>query len=276
MVGQDAVRESVQLPLGEAVEAPRALGHQLLSERHVAHERARLAQRDLRAELKLECLAHVMEDRRGQEEVGVEPRMERAGLEGERGHRHGVLEEAAEVGVVSRARARRAAELVAKAGVAEERVEQRAQVGVVDLPPEVLEEAVELLDVAVGDRQELRRVRHLLRCALDRFQLDLELVAEALHATADRHEIASLELARQEIGVAERAAGDRAGAVAQLDRQVRRAVLGGQAVLASAREHPLDLTARSQLRNGHVPIVIAGSDVGYGEVDDRCDLARAS
>src|SRR5262245_39058792 len=111
VVAKDAVRESVQLRLREARESPRALRHELLAERHVPDERARLAQRNLGAELELERLAYVVEDRGGQQEVGVEPRVQRAGLERERRDRHGVLQQAAEVGVVAPARARRAPEL---------------------------------------------------------------------------------------------------------------------------------------------------------------------
>ena len=127
-------------------------------ERQVADQRARLAERDLGAELELADLADVVQDRRAQQQVGVEPRVEGAGLERERGHGDGVLEQAAEIGVVAAARAGRAAQLGAEALVAQEGVEQRAQVGVVDLAREVLEEAVELLEVAVGDGQELGRV----------------------------------------------------------------------------------------------------------------------
>ena len=66
-----------------------------------------------------------------------------------------VLDQPAEVGVMARAGAGRAPEIGAERVVAEEAVEQGAQVRVVDLAAEVLEEAVELLQVAVGDRQEL-------------------------------------------------------------------------------------------------------------------------
>jgi hypothetical protein len=276
VVGEDAVGESMQLGFREAVQAPRALRDQLLPERDVADQRARLAQRDLRPQLELERLAGVVEDRGREEQVGVEPRMERARLERQRGHGHRVLEEPAEVCVVPGARARGAPEVLAERRVSEERVEQRAQVGVVDLTGKMLEEAVELLHVAVGDRQELGRVRHGLGRAPDRFELDLKLVPEPLYAPLYRDKVTPFELAGEEVGVPEGASRYRSGAVAQLDREVRRAVPRRQAVLPRAREHTLDLTARSQLRNRHVPILIAGSDVGYGEVDDRCDLAGAS
>ena len=49
--------------------------------------------------------AEVVRDGRGEQEVGLEPRMELTELVGQRRHRHRVLEETAEIGVVSGARA---------------------------------------------------------------------------------------------------------------------------------------------------------------------------
>ena len=148
--------------------------------------------------------------------------------------------------------------------VAEERVQQAPKVGVVHLAREVLEEAVELLHVAVRDRQELGGSLASSARALDRLQRHLELVAEALDAPAHGHEVAALELPREEVGVAKCAARDGARAVAQLDRQIGRSVPGRQAVLAGAREHTLDLAARlCSSAMVTAPIVIAGSDVGY-------------
>ena len=214
VVGQDAVGQRIQLRVGEPVQARRPLGHELLAQHHVPDERPRLAELDLGAEIELARLAHVVEDRRAEQQIRVEPRVEDAGLLGERGNRHGVLEQAAQVGVVPRPRAGRAPELGAERLVAEEEAEEPGEVGVVHLAREVLEEAVELPDVAVGDRQELGRVRV---GRLDRLHLDLKLVAEALDPPGHGHEIAALELARQEVRVAERAPRDGARPVAQLD-----------------------------------------------------------
>ena len=124
----------------------------------MAEQLPRLAERDLGAQLELAQLADVVEQRGADQQVRVEPRVENAGLVRERADRHGVLEQPAEVGVVARPGAGRAAQLGAERLVAEEGVDQGAQVGVVHLAREVLEEAVELVEVAVGGRQELRRV----------------------------------------------------------------------------------------------------------------------
>src|SRR3954454_20503084 len=84
--------------------------------------------------------------------------MQDARLLRQRGHRDRVLEQPTEVGVMPGAGAGRPAELGPKGAVAQERVEQSPQVAVVDLAPEVLQEAVELVEVPVGRRQELRRI----------------------------------------------------------------------------------------------------------------------
>ena len=146
--------------------------------------------------------------------------------------------------MVTAARARRAAPLGAQRLVAEQALEQAGVGGVVDLAREVLEEAVELVEVAVGDGQELRGVGGL--GALDLVHLDLQLVAEALHAPAHAHELAAVEAPGEHVGVLERAAGERAGAVAQLEREVRRARPREQPVLARARVDAGDLVARPQ------------------------------
>jgi hypothetical protein len=138
-------------------------------------------------------------------------------------------------GVVPAAGARRAAQLSAEAGVGEERVEQAPQVGVPHLTRQVLEEAVELVQVAIGDREKMGRVHAVEAGAADRPQLDLELVAEALDAAPHGHQVAALELASEEVGLAKDARGDGAGAVAQLERQVGRAGPGGHPVRLDRR-----------------------------------------
>ena len=108
---------------------------------------------------------------------------------------------------------------------------------------EVLEEAVQLLHVAVGDGQEVGGVGGAGLGTPDRAQLDLKLVAEALGTPGDLHQVAPLELPAEEVGVAERARGNGPAAIAQLDRQVGRTALREQAVLAGAGEHALDLSS---------------------------------
>ncbi len=106
----------------------------------------------------------------------------------------------------------------------------------------MLEEAVELVEVAVGDGQERGGIG--LVGLGDLANLELELVAEALDPSDHLHEVAALEAAGQQIGVAEGAGLDRARVVAQLDGQVRRARPRHQAVLPGAGEDVGDLVAR--------------------------------
>ena len=156
--------------------------------------------------------------------------------------------------MVAGSRARGAAPLGAQRGIAQERLEQRAVARVVDLAREVLEEAVELVEVAVGDGEERGGVG--VRRPLDRPHLDLQRVAEALHAALHAHEVAAVEAAAEQVRVAEHARGERARAVAQLEREVGRAGAGGQAVLARARVDAGDVVAGAQgaeLHHGHRP-----------------------
>src|SRR3954463_7859574 len=102
-----------------------------------------------------------------------------------------------------RPRARRAAPRGAQIGVGEERLQQRREARIAHLAGQVFEEAVELVEVAVGDRQEGRRVGLRGGRFRDRPYLELELVAEALDAPGDTHEVTALEPAREHVGVAE-------------------------------------------------------------------------
>ena len=117
-----------------------------------------------------------------------------------------------------------------------------------DLAREVLEEAVELVEVAVGDRQERRRVGAALAGALDPLELDLRLLAEAHDAARHAHQLAALEAPAVQVGVAEQARRQRRAAVAQLEREVGRAAAREQTLLARAREDALDPLARAQRR----------------------------
>jgi hypothetical protein len=111
----------------------------------------------------------------------------------------------------------------------------------------VLQEAVELVEVAEGNGEEGRRIGVL--GPGDGADLELQLVAETLDAPGDAHEVALLEAPGVQVGVAEDARGDGAGAVAQLEREVGRPGAGGQAILARAREDAVDLVAGTHRRD---------------------------
>ena len=157
-----------------------------------------------------------------------------------------VLEQPAEVGVVAVARARRAAQRRAQLAVSEQVAQQRGEPRVADLAREVLEEAVELVEVAVGHGQERRRVG-VVRAG-DRAQLELQLLAEALDAARDAHEVAAARSARPARSASRNTrAAIAPGAVAQLHREVGRARARDQSVLARAGEDAADLVAGAQV-----------------------------
>ncbi len=138
-------------------------------------------------------------------------------LLGQGRHGHRVLEQAAEVGVVARLRARRPPPGRPERGVAEQGVEQPPVLGVADLAGQMLEEAVELVEVAVGGREEGARIDRPGRGALDPLELELELLPEAGDPTDDADEIAPVEAPAEQVGVPEGPPLDRAGPVAELD-----------------------------------------------------------
>jgi hypothetical protein len=98
----------VQLVGGKAVEVRGALGDQPVTQREMADQRTGFAQLDLGAEVKFARLADVVQQRGADQEIGVETRVEAAGVECESGDRDRVLEEPAEVGVMTGAGAGRA------------------------------------------------------------------------------------------------------------------------------------------------------------------------
>src|SRR5207244_12429608 len=114
----------------------------------------------------------------------------------------------------------------------------RRQSGVVQLAREVLEEAFQLVEIAVCHRQETSRVGVPLGRAGDRLQRDLQLRAKTLDASSYAHQLAALEAAGEQVGVAEGASRDRACAVGPPDRPVWAAVAGAPAVRAPAWVSP--------------------------------------
>jgi hypothetical protein len=108
------------------------------------------------------------------------------------------------VGVVPAAGARRAAPGGAQRTVAEQRAEQRGVPRVVDLAGEMLQEAVELVEIAVGDGQECGRIGGRRLVPRDRPQLDLELVAEAFDAARAAHQIPAVKAPGERVSVGAR------------------------------------------------------------------------
>ena len=105
-----------------------------------------------------------------------------------------------------------------------------------DLGDEVFQEALQLLHRAIRRGQERSGVESARLHPLDVIELRDEVAAEALDPALDLNGVARLEAKADAVGLAKDAGGERAAAVAKLEREVGRAVLGGQAVLARARE----------------------------------------
>ena len=194
--------------------------------------------------------------------------MQRAGLDGQRGHGHRVLEQPTQVGVVTVARRGPAAQRRAQPVVAQDTRQQGAQRRVAHLAGQMLEEAVELVEVAVGDGQEGGRIGVPRVGASDRADVDLQLLAEALDPPGDADQVAAVEAPGVQVGITEDPSRERSGAIAQLDREVRRAGARDEPILARAGEDPGQLVAVAQGadgRGGHEPMM-------YRDPDAAADL----
>ena len=120
VVAEHAVLEREQAPLVEHARGALARSAAGRSGRGRAGGPPRCA-RSSRAVGELARLADVVDDRRAEQQVAVQARVPERELLGERRHGDGVLEQAAEVGVVAGARARRAPPRGAQRRVAEQR-----------------------------------------------------------------------------------------------------------------------------------------------------------
>ena len=114
-----------------------------------------------------------------------------------------------------------------------------------DLAGEELEEAVELVGVAAQPRREPGRVG--VR-GLDRADLELQPVVEALDAAEHAHGVALGEAAVEQLDVVPDPPLDPAGRVDELEREVGRALPGRAPLLARDRVDALDRRGRPSAR----------------------------
>ena len=225
----------------------RSRAHDFGAQRQVPHQASLLGDPKLGPIGELARLADVVEERRGHQQVRVQARMQLADLEHQRRHGDRVLDQPTNVGVMAGAGAGRAAKLRTD-GIGEQNpLDHLAQRRVVDLAGQVLEEALELLGVAVRGGQEVRRVELSRLDGLDFLDLGHQLPAEALHPAGDANRVTTLEAPREAIDLPECPRRDRSCPVAQLHREVDRAVPGGEAVLADAGVDPAEALAGPQL-----------------------------
>src|SRR5262245_59051992 len=182
--------------------------------------------------------AHVMQKRRGEEQVGAQALVELRELAADRRDTDRVLEEPAGVAVVAVDRRGQRAEARAQLVVADEPPDRGLQSRVRDLRGEELEEAFELVAVTPHARRECLGIEIL--GGLDRADLELKAVAEAVDAAEHAHGVALVEAAVEQVDVAPHARLDPPAGIDELEGEVRRASPRAQTLLLRDRVDALD------------------------------------
>ena len=197
--------------------------------------------------------ADVVQERRGEEEIEAQPRVQLGGLATERRHADGVLEEAAGVAVVPvRPGGGQCAERPPESGVASERVDEGGEPRVGDLRGEELEEPVELIGISAETRGEGGRIGIL--GGLDGAHLHLELPPEALDAPQHPDRVALREAGIEQVDVAPDSRVDPPARVCELEGEVRRPTASPPPLLLDDGEHAVDRPILRQLGHSrHVP-----------------------
>ena len=175
----------------------------------MAEQPALLGRAERRRRAELARPADVVHERRGEQQVGAQARVELRQLVADRRHADRVLEQPAGVRVVAVGRRRIRAQRRLREHAST--TSARSDV-VVDLRREELEESLELVGVAAQRRRERGRIG--VR-GLERAHLELEPVAELLDASEDVHGVALAEARVEQLDVVPHAAGDAAGRVAR-------------------------------------------------------------
>src|SRR3954454_23186676 len=201
---------------------------------HVAEQGAALARQDHGTRDEGVHAAAVVQQRRGQEQVGVEARVQLRRLAAERGNGNRVLREPAGVGVMAVLGRRGRAEPLAVARLAEYRRAEGAQAVVVDLADEEVDVAVEVLDVAPGPGHELGRVAGL--DALHVAHLELDLAGVLAHAAEHADGVAYLEPLLEHGDAVPHASADAPALVGELEVEEWASVAARAPLLARHRE----------------------------------------
>lgn len=236
MMREHAVREREPALLRELRRTVR--GEDLQPELHVAKHPPLVTELDGGGVHKLADLAQIVHDRGGDQQIPIQARMELAELPAELRDGDGVLEQPAQIRVVAAAGAGRAAQRGAELLIAKHGAQEAAEARIMHLGREVFEEPFELVEIAVRRRQKLLGVDAL--SARELLHIQLEGVAEPFHAPPDAHRVTRRKPCRDGVGIAKHPAGDRAGAVPQLQREVGLAASTHLALGAHDREHAVD------------------------------------
>jgi hypothetical protein len=213
------------------------------------------------ASLELAGATDVMEQRRCNQEICPQARVQLRCLAAECRHPDRVLEQASRVRVMYLGRSRKLAEPFAQRRVREEPANGLFQAGVRDLVAEKVEEAVELVRVAAEPGGEQSRIE--LRRRLESAHVELKALTEALDAAEHAYGIALAEARLEHLHVAPDPGVDPTAGVDQLEREVRRAGLRAAALLPSDGVDALDDSVLLELGDrGHVLLQVAPRDRG--------------
>jgi uncharacterized protein (DUF1015 family) len=179
----------------------------------------------------------VVQKRCGEQQVGSETRMQLAELAADRRDPDRVLEQAAGIVVVAIGRSRQRPHPAPDFRVADDSGDRSAQWGIGDLGDQVVQKSLELVGVAAHSRREVGRI--LVRCRLDRADVELQPVPVSLDPSEHAHRVAFAEPAVEEVDVVPDASFDSAARVDELEREVRGAASRPQPALACDREDAL-------------------------------------
>jgi uncharacterized protein (DUF1015 family) len=196
----------------------------------------------------LDRTSDVVEQRGGEQEIGAQARMELSDLAADRRHADRVLEEPSGVPVVAVDGRGQRPQAPSHGFVLDELRDGCTKALMRDLAGEELKEAIQLVGVAAERRRKLRRVEIL--GGLEAPHVELELVAETLHASEHAHCVALVEPAVEEIDVAPDSSLDPAARVDELESEVRRPHPSAQPLLLRNRVDALDDPVLLELCDG--------------------------
>jgi uncharacterized protein (DUF1015 family) len=251
--------EELRAHLGR--EACRPFLDQTQPEMDVAEEAPLVGGPERGAAAELDRATDVVEERGGDEQIASEPLVQLRRLAAERRHADGVLEQPAGVGMVVE-RGRQAPHRLAHARVAEHAVDGRPQSGMRQLAGEEVEESVELVGIPAPRRRKRPGIG--LGGGLERADLELEPVAEALDAPEHTHGVPLVEAAVQELDVLPDAGVDPAARIDELEHEIGGAAARSPALLARDRVDALDHAVLGELGDRHILSLGPPTDVLYG------------
>jgi ribosomal protein S18 acetylase RimI-like enzyme len=211
----------------------------------VAEEASFLGRPKRRRSPQLADPTDVVQQRRGEQQVGAKPRVQLRRLPREGGHAHRVLEQPAGIRVMA-LRSGQRPQRSPHGRILGEGADETGEPGVRELGREKVEESVELVRIAPQARRQLDGVG--LR-RLHRPHLELQPLAEARDPAEHPHRVPFGEARVQQLDVVPDTCVDSPGGVDELEREIRRALLRPQPLLARDSVDPLDDAILRQLRD---------------------------